>query len=138
KDQFHIVVTLRQISARENIPSSVYITGRSVARTARSATSSTPMAMRNTAIERASIRNKSRRSEAEDFPASGFTVLTLSSVLRRRSGLEEGSFDWTGPGLFFTGLIRDWLRNCFVISASQKRFRSSHSCHIYNNHNGLQ
>ena len=56
-----MVVVSRQISARENMPSSVYIARRSVQRTARSIKSNNPTAIRKSANERGSIRKISRQ-----------------------------------------------------------------------------
>ena len=55
-----MLVARRQISARGNIPPSVYIAVRSAARVARSIRSSTLMKMRKSARERGSMENKSR------------------------------------------------------------------------------
>jgi len=89
--------------------------------------------MRNIAIERASIRNKSRQSVTEDVDASaGFALLTPPSLFRRCPGLEEGALGLTGTGLFFTAsmLIRAGRTNKEKVldrGFTEKLFRNFHT-----------
>src|ERR1041385_2063402 len=95
-----MVVIRLEISARENIPSSVYIALRSVARVARSTNRRTPANMRNAASERASIPNKSPSVVLRN-PAERFAVKPTLSVFPFCPRLAEDLF-WSMASGFFT------------------------------------
>src|SRR5947209_6578950 len=94
-----MLVARWQISARENIPASVYIAFRSIARTPRSANKSAAIAIRNKASERGSIANNFGTVPFQNPP--GLDGPSRSAAFRGGT-VWERDFFWVPRGYFFT------------------------------------